>query len=81
MRSTGLAGPCRSAFYNLISYRLELGNGLRQRSLVVPRRQAYWQLYQLNTALGIPMLTMEALGVPPLTVSSRLPHGRARSEG
>lgn len=45
------------------------------------RRQAYWQLYQLNTALGIPMPTMEALGVPQLAVSSRLPHGRARSDG
>ena len=45
------------------------------------RRQAYWQLYQLNTALGIPMPTMEALGVPPLAVNSRLPHGRARSDG
>ncbi|MBA0289239.1 hypothetical protein D7Y39_05245 [Stenotrophomonas maltophilia] len=31
------------------------------------RRQAYWQLYQINTALGIPMPTMNALGVVPLS--------------
>lgn len=39
------------------------------------RRQAYWQLYQVNTTLGLPMPTMEALGVAPLPASNRLPHG------
>jgi len=38
------------------------------------RRQAYWQLYQVNSTLGIPMPTMEALGVTPLAVGHRLPH-------
>lgn len=45
------------------------------------RRQAYWQLYQINTTLGIPMPTMEALGVEPLAASNRLPHGPDRSDG
>lgn len=40
------------------------------------RRQAYWQLYQINTTLGIPVPTMEALGVEPLTASKRLPQPR-----
>lgn len=30
------------------------------------RRQAYWQLYQINRTLGIPMPTMEVLGISPL---------------
>jgi len=45
------------------------------------RRQAYWQLYQVNTTLGIPMPTMEALGVVPLAASNRLPNGPDRSDG
>lgn len=40
------------------------------------RRQAYWQLYQVNTTLGIPMPTMEALGVEPLATGNRLPQPR-----
>jgi len=44
-------------------------------------RQAYWQLYQINTTLGIPMPTMEALGVVPLAASTRLPHGSDQSDG
>ncbi|MBN4944839.1 MULTISPECIES: Rha family transcriptional regulator [Stenotrophomonas] len=40
------------------------------------RRQAYWQLYQVNTTLGVPMPTMEALGVEPLATSNRLPQPR-----
>lgn len=34
------------------------------------RRQAYWQLYQVNTTLGIPMPTMAALGVRHLSPGS-----------
>jgi len=34
------------------------------------RRQAYWQLYQINTTLGIPMPTMAALGVRHLSPGS-----------
>lgn len=30
------------------------------------RRQAYWQLLQISSTLGIPMPTMGALGVSPL---------------
>ncbi len=37
------------------------------------RRQAYWQMYQVNATLGIPMPTMEALGVTPLAVGYRMP--------
>ncbi len=33
------------------------------------RRQAYWQLFQINSTLGIPMPTMEALGVRPLEIA------------
>lgn len=33
------------------------------------RRQAYWQLYQINTTLGIPMPAMQAMGVTPLLMS------------
>ncbi|WP_369040542.1 Rha family transcriptional regulator [Stenotrophomonas maltophilia] len=40
------------------------------------RRQAYWQLYQVNTTLGVPMPTMEALGVEPLATGNRLPRSR-----
>lgn len=40
------------------------------------RRQAYWQLYQVNTTLGVPMPTMEALGVEPLATGDRLPQPR-----
>ena len=29
------------------------------------RRQAYWKLYQINEALGLPLPTMQALGVTP----------------
>lgn len=43
------------------------------------RRQAYWQLYQVNTTLGVPMPTMEALGVTPLAEHNRLPHGLGES--
>lgn len=45
------------------------------------RRQAYWQLYQVNTTLGIPMPTREALGVTPLATSNRLLRGPDRSDG
>lgn len=45
------------------------------------RRQPSWQLYQVNTALGVPMPTMDALGVTPLAASNRLPHGPDRREG
>ncbi len=40
------------------------------------RRQAYWQLYQVNTTLGVPMPTMEALGVEPLATGNRSPQLR-----
>lgn len=40
------------------------------------RRQAYWQLYQINTTLGVPMPTMEALGVEPFATGNRLPQPR-----
>lgn len=33
------------------------------------QRQAYWQLYQINTTLGIPMPTMQAMGVTPLILT------------
>lgn len=33
------------------------------------RRQAYWQLYQINTTLGIPMPAMQAMGVMPLPLA------------
>ncbi|HDX0791779.1 Rha family transcriptional regulator [Stenotrophomonas maltophilia] len=45
------------------------------------RRQAYWQLYQVNTTLGIPTPTREALGVTPLASSNRLLRGPDRSDG
>ena len=45
------------------------------------RRQAYWQLYQINTTLGVPMPTMEALGVTPLSTHNRLPHSPDRNDG
>lgn len=32
------------------------------------KNQAYWQLYQINTALGIPMPSMQCLGVLPLAL-------------
>ncbi|MEN5365631.1 Rha family transcriptional regulator [Stenotrophomonas sp. TWI273] len=35
------------------------------------RRQAYWQLYQINTTLGIPMPTMQSMGISPLALESR----------
>lgn len=31
------------------------------------RRQIYWQLFQINSALGSPMPSMSALGVTPLS--------------
>lgn len=34
------------------------------------RRQRYWQLYQINAALCVPMPTMEALGLRPLSLGS-----------
>lgn len=42
----------------------ELGNACNAEE----RRQLYWRLYQINMALGIPMPTMAALGVPPLAL-------------
>lgn len=34
------------------------------------RRQAYWLLHQINTALGIPMPTMQAMGIMPLALET-----------
>lgn len=37
------------------------------------RRQAYWQLYQINTTLGVPMPSMQAMGVKPLVLHDDSP--------
>ncbi len=41
---------------------------LKAASGEAERYQLYWRLYQINMALGIPMPTMAALGVPPLAL-------------
>ena len=51
----------------------QVARALASAPSAVERHQLYWTLHQINTALGIPMPTMAALGVQPLA----LPGGAA----
>lgn len=49
----------------------EASRALTDARTVREKNQAYWQLYQLNTALGVPMPSMRHLGITPLALSDQ----------